>query len=874
MRELSADRLRALREAATVLACRVLARATCDPVLASPPSESLRKLRAVDGGGAIFTSRPAPGWSPEVVRMLDRFETAAPSVAEKGSEELQLLVHAVRELGTLARDWSEAMERRAVEEPTDLTASSGVQPPRIFGDVYEQILGMTPRCAAEGGHIRIDVSTSGGAERAQLGAHYTAETLVLEVVRAALEPVFAATWARTQGRPDDYAEQLLGLRVLDPAMGTAHFLTVAALEIARERAYALHYGTPRPSEYFEVVDRPLAWVTLDWADRPALDLRVAEDLPAVVQRCCFGVDRSPLAVELAKLSLWQLSGGGGPGGAASIPPDFLGGNLRIGDSLVGRVHAKQGFQGHADLVPFHWPEEFPEVFSGADPGFDVVVGNPPFLGDREQRASLGRTYVDYVRSTLTDGKAPDLCGLFLRRIEQLVSVQRGVVGLVTPNTVGQGKNRRYVLVPLVQSGPRALEIFRACRVRGWPGDAAVHVSTLHLRRLDPTLKARRRRVIRDEAGELRVVSSEFPISSYLDDGPETALHPLRGAQGLAFQGMIPRGPFDFDLELLRSIPRGERDCVYAYLNGRSIQQQPRPIPSRGIVDVYDALEAVGLAHAPPEAQEQWLRSHRPTIMDWLATRVRPTRVALADSRSNRPHKERWWLFGSVREGLRTAWEGLDTVMVMAATGKVFAPVFLPRRDDTTGLPVRLSHSLYVIPSSSRCVFGLFASKLFETQVRRSCSSMKSDLRFTPSEVFPQFPFPWPSPELRPPRDAERSVAESVDLLVEVRSQLLVHPERHGLPPGAFRGPTDLYNAFDDDRSPWGSHPSMASLRRAHIAVENAVLALYGWDDLAGETWVFERPWLDGSRRYVPPLRVRRAYLSRLAGRNAEQARRG
>lgn len=92
-----------------------------------------------------------------------------------------------------------------------------------------------------------------------LGVHYTLEPLVIEVVLGALEPAFAGAWVRADRQPERYREELLGLRVLDPAMGCAHFLTVVALEIARELASVELHGQPLEPDAFEVwpeADKP------------------------------------------------------------------------------------------------------------------------------------------------------------------------------------------------------------------------------------------------------------------------------------------------------------------------------------------------------------------------------------------------------------------------------------------------------------------------------------------------------------------------------------------------------------------------------------------------------------------------------------------
>lgn len=190
-------------------------------------------------------------------------------------------------------------------------------------------------------------------------------------------------------------------------------------------------------------------------------------------------------------------------------------------------------------------------------------------------------------------------------------------------------------------------------------------------------------------------------------------------------------------------------------------------------------------------------------------------------------------------------------------------------DAGCGLPIVPTHQIFIIPSSSRAVLAVLTSKVFETFTRRACSSLKSDLRFTPTEVFPFFPFPWlgGSSALDVPEAVERRSTGPVQALVDLREAILSHPERHALTRAQVRGPTDLYNLFDD---PTCEVAAIQRLRAAHHVLELAVLAEYGWQDLHAR-WTFARPWLDGTWRHVPSASTRRAYLERLASLNHVRA---
>jgi hypothetical protein len=142
-------------------------------------------------------------------------------------------------------------------------------------------------------------------ERRRTGSHYTPRTLTEPIVRHALEPAFERLGA------DVKPEAVLSLKVCDPAMGSGAFLVEACRQVAARLV--------------------AAWTR--WPEtRPRIPDDEDEELHAkrlVAQRCLYGVDKNPLATDLAKLSLWL----------ATLARDheftFLDHALKTGDSLVG-----------------------------------------------------------------------------------------------------------------------------------------------------------------------------------------------------------------------------------------------------------------------------------------------------------------------------------------------------------------------------------------------------------------------------------------------------------------------------------------------------------------------------------------------------------
>ena len=344
--------------------------------------------------------------------------------------------------------------------------------------------------------------------RAATGTHYTPRSLAEEVAEGALQPLVyrpgpleTSDTSQWRIRP---SKQILELKVADIAMGSGAFLVAACRYLA---------------------DRLVeAWLDEGDAEALAMDLhrtvgRVGADAEAdqlllkarreITEHCLYGVDINPLAVEMAKLSLWLITMD------TERPFGFLDDRLAAGDSLLGlvsleqleslHVDAKEGRRLHhgtldfasewrdklaqaadlrrkitatggvtirdiehkarllaqaeklsgeittvADAItatglanaklkgkkldqaflelyvsvsnekdltsyieknlqdprpagtverePFHWPLVFPEIFADTtDPGFDAIIGNPPFRGGKKISGTYGDDYLAWLQ---------------------------------------------------------------------------------------------------------------------------------------------------------------------------------------------------------------------------------------------------------------------------------------------------------------------------------------------------------------------------------------------------------------------------------------------------------------------------------------------
>ncbi|MBT2392314.1 N-6 DNA methylase [Streptomyces sp. ISL-1] len=185
-----------------------------------------------------------------------------------------------------------------------------------LGSIYESLLELVPKHNATERTFEL-VELAGNA-RKTTGSYYTPSSLIDCLLDSALDPVIddavkrgeiRATRAGQPDARDAIVEELLGLTVCDPACGSGHFLVAAARRIAK-RVAAVREQNPEP--------------TLD---------AVRHALHEVVARCIYGVDLNPMAVELAKVSLWLEALEPGK------PLGFLDAHIKHGNALLGATPA-------------------------------------------------------------------------------------------------------------------------------------------------------------------------------------------------------------------------------------------------------------------------------------------------------------------------------------------------------------------------------------------------------------------------------------------------------------------------------------------------------------------------------------------------------
>ncbi|MGY0002499.1 Eco57I restriction-modification methylase domain-containing protein [Micromonospora sp. I033] len=238
-----------------------------------------------------------------------------------------------------------------------------------LGSIYESLLELVAKHSAV--DRTFELVELAGNTRKTTGSYYTPSSLIDCLLDSALDPVIddavkrgeqAASAAGQPDASDAIVDALLSLTVCDPACGSGHFLVAAARRIAK-RVAAVRERNPEPTVG-----------------------AVRHALHEVVARCIYGVDLNPMAVELAKVSLWMEALEPGR------PLSFLDAHIKCGNALIGATPAllKQGIpdaafkpiegddKKHAKGLEKQNAEQRKQQLSLFDPDSEAKVANAVF----------------------------------------------------------------------------------------------------------------------------------------------------------------------------------------------------------------------------------------------------------------------------------------------------------------------------------------------------------------------------------------------------------------------------------------------------------------------------------------------------------------
>ena len=572
----------------------------------------------------------------------------------------------------------------------------------------------------------------------------------------------------------DFLKRLRAFTVLDPACGSGNFLYLA-LQALKDLEHRVQLE----------------------AEALGLPRSFPETGPANVK----GIEINPYAAELARVSVW------------------------IGEIQWMR---RNGFAGSRDpiLKPLDTIECRDAVLSpqGQEPEWpaaDVVVGNPPFLGDKVMRDGLGDDYTERLRSVYRNQipASVDLVCYWFQKARKLVAEGKiARAGLVATNSIRGGRNR-LVLDGIVRQG----SIFNAWSDEEWTVEgAAVRVSLICFAQNIEGLLC----CLDDK--EVSSINADLTAGNV----DLTKARQLPSNQDAAFIGNQKSGPFEIPVSLAHawlSLPvnpngRPNADVLKPWANGNDLTQRSSDM---WIIDFGDTMSRTEAAlYEKP--------------FSYVQTQVLPIRQKSRVKRT----RDFWWRHSRPRPAMWQALRGLSRYMATSRVAKHRLFVWCDVR-------VCPDTRLVVIARDDDTTLGILHSRFHEAWSLKLCSwhGVGNDPTYNPTTVFQSFPFPEGlSPDIPASQYADDpravAIAEAARRLVELRDRWLNPPEWvewiDEPVPGYPQRPvpvdeaaarqlkkrtlTNLYNT----RPQW--------LADAHAALDDAVARAYGWDvDISEES---------------------------------------
>lgn len=443
---------------------------------------------------------------------------------------------------------------------------------------------------------------------------------------------------------------------------------------------------------------------------------------------------------------------------------------------------------------FHWFLEFPEIIERG--GFDCILGNPPYLGDKQLSGTYGHPFCHYVKWEYAPAGLSDLVVYFVRRIYSLLR-PGGFTAFITTNSIKDGDIRKDGLDQVLAQGG---SINFAVRGIKWPGRANLVVSLVSLYKGE----WRGKRVL--DGKEVTFISSYFEDSE--DQG--TPLNLLENADrvftGYHFwgDGFVLR--HEEAAALIQSDRRNE-EVIYPLINGDEVNNAPDQEPGRSIINF----------HAwPIERAERYSEPFE--IVERL---VKPFREEKNRERTRRL----WWQYAEIRPGMRKAIGDLGQCFVSARTTKHLSFSLVSTR-------YVFSDALNVFSTDRWDLYTVVQSATHEVWARKYSGALETRLRYSPTDCFENFPFPdglWQT--ANPPLAA---VGERY------------HEHRRTLMRQLWLGLTDIYNLFHSPnltpaliakvskkpaQEAEAGYQGILEFRHLHREMDEAIRDAYGWSDL-------------------------------------------
>jgi hypothetical protein len=350
------------------------------------------------------------------------------------------------------------------------------------------------------------------------------------------------------------------------------------------------------------------------------------------------------------------------------------------------------------------------------PKASVVIGNPPFLGDRKMIRELGEDYTFTLRRVY-EGRVPGgadlVCYWFEKARTAIETNGLGAAGLVATNSIRGGANRK-VLDAICKS----TRIYEAWSDEGWVNEgAAVRVSLVSFGHAEQTPRL--------DGVSCDSISADLTASCNVDKASMdlTLARKLTTNLNTAFVGVQRNGPFDVQgatarMWLTQPNPNGKSNAQVLRPSVTALDVTRRP-QDRWLIDFGMEKDLTNL-----------VAFEKP--FECVEANVKPTRAGLRRAW----HATYWWLFGDPRPAMRKAISNLQRYLVTPQISKYRVFVFVSSS-------VLTENANIAIARQDDVTFGMLQSRFHELWSLRMCTwlGVGNDPRYTTSTTFETYPFP-------------------------------------------------------------------------------------------------------------------------------------
>jgi type II restriction/modification system DNA methylase subunit YeeA len=688
------------------------------------------------------------------------------------------------------------------------------------------------------------------SQRAQLGAHYTSEADIKTLVEPVLMQPFRRDWAKIKGelaaafvkgkgnaaqreRLATFQKQLSSVAVLDPGCGSGNFLYVSLQLLLGLEKEVITYATE-----------------LGFSFKPQVSVSQLK-----------AIEINPYAFELAQVSVqigylqWRRDNGfdndrtpvlqvldGFQNEDALLVPHFRTKAKTLKEAQAGEHYRE-------DALKFYTEREWPKC--------DVIVSNPPFLGNYLLRKKLSDAYVNGLFHCFGKrvARGSDLCCYWFEKARDLIEKRKCKrAGLLATQGIRGGANRE-VLKRIKQTG----DIFFAESDRNWIlAGASVHVSMVGFDEGTEKLKT---------LDGKNTDSINPNLTEHVDT---TEVIVLKENEGVCFMGPSAKAPFDLPEKVALTM-------VVESANAHQMANSDIVRPVESAVDLVQKGRREWTVDFGSLPHETAVCYERPFA--YVKEVVYPVK-----SKNTRQTNQAWWQYERPRVDMREAMAGL--VRFVATPGVSKHRIYVWRTPETL-----CNQGTLVFVRSDDYFFGVIHSHFHEIWALKQGTRLETRPRYTPTTCFETFPFPFADdlaeplenleaelnaakhyahivlreePPPRTPDDHREAIAAAAEELNELRENWLNPPawtmERFLEFPGSTDGPWARY-VVKPDKNGLGTvrYPRLeprdaecaaklkdrtltklynerpAWLDFAHKKLDAAVAAAYGWpEDLTDE----------------------------------------